>query len=484
MFKIVSEDQLDLEISSSYRPMAIESGIMLLPFGDLGDREFETLAYLLVKQEIKDSIHPNISSIALMQGVAERGRDCVLYEDGAICGLIQCKKYNARLTRPQTIKEIIKFILFSIIDNSILPDPEDFEYKLYVSNDFTEPTIALLHSFNTEIETEISNGKIQDYINSVIQDYESFKDLKETPPISKVIDLLKQIKVSGSNAIDLSSRVSKCGSLLSTFFKVTSVVDLQSSDKQIRKALDDYGLKLLTDADLKVLQDRIKKTKEEDRINLGFIDFFGYNTEFFKFLKGEPFKEIITKTADLKTTLNKYLIDYMNRKIHESIYKEITVKLLNNGLIHPFSVGIAAPYLFSRLSIKLLSSNFPKSILKKLSPEAEESKDDLISKISKTLYQTSEQVMNGDYSQLTGTKSEIDYKIQIFDHLHTGFTNIDDAVATFNEDIKRIQPVLDKIEDLISSIFADEKTIIIKDGSFLDSKDELHMMVKTMNKIE
>lgn len=58
------------------------------------------------------------------------------------------------------------------------------------------------------------------------------------------------------------------------FFNVKTVIDLESADKVIRNALDDYGLKYLTDEDLKQLQIRISNTKEENRINLGFVDFF------------------------------------------------------------------------------------------------------------------------------------------------------------------------------------------------------------------
>ena len=91
MKKIIDE-QINIEAQSGYRPWTIDSGIGLLPFSELGDREFELLCYLLVKNEIEDRKHKNISSISLMQGVSERGRDCVLYHNGVVSGLIQCKK--------------------------------------------------------------------------------------------------------------------------------------------------------------------------------------------------------------------------------------------------------------------------------------------------------------------------------------------------------------------------------------------------------
>src|SRR5699024_5723911 len=195
----------------------------------------------------------------------------------------------------------------SIIDNSLLPAPDCFEYKLYVSNDIAETTNSLIHSYSTEVEVEIKSDTISKYIKDVVSEYESFKIFENSLPISKVIDLLRRINVTASNATDLTLRVHKYDSLLSLFFNVKTVIDLESADKVIRNALDDYGLKYLTDEDLKQLQIRISNTKEENRINLGFVDFFGYNKEFFKSLKGEPFKQVIEAVASVTLSLDKYL---------------------------------------------------------------------------------------------------------------------------------------------------------------------------------
>src|SRR5215211_6619549 len=118
----ISEEQIQSELSGNYKPLTIESGITTFTFSDLSDREFELLSYLLIKEKIETDSFGNHSDIALMQGVAERGRDCVLYKNGEVSGLIQCKKYQARFTKPQFLKELIKFSLFAIKDPAILPN--------------------------------------------------------------------------------------------------------------------------------------------------------------------------------------------------------------------------------------------------------------------------------------------------------------------------------------------------------------------------
>lgn len=482
--KKISDEQIDIEAKSGYKPWAIDSGIGLLPFSELGDREFELLCYLLVKNEIGEGKHENVTSISLMQGVSERGRDCSLYNDGVVSGLIQCKKLQGRISRPQALREIIKFLLFSIIDNDLLPKPEAFEYKLYLSNDLAETTNALIHSYPTEIEKEIQSKAIEKYTKDVVSEYESFKKLENNEPISKVIDLLRKIKFTASNATDLTLRVHKYESLLSLFFNVKTVIDLESADRVVRNALDDYGLKYLTDEDLKKLQSRIAHTKEENRINLGFVDFFGYNKEFFKSLNGESFKEIMESVASVTTLLDKYLLDFISSKINELIIEKVTMGLLNQGKIHPFSVGVAGPYLIQRLSLKVLSKKMPKALATQFYKQASQPKMELISSIAIQLFEASERVMNGDLSHLVGTPEDIEFKKRIYDHIHAGFESIEDAKITFSQDIKTIIPTLDVIETMINELLQEERTVVIKDASFLDNEGEMKQLAKTLNMIE
>lgn len=482
--KKISDEQIDIEAQSGYKPWTIDSGIGLLPFSELGDREFELLCYLLVKNEIEDDKHKNVTSISLMQGVSERGRDCSLYNDGVVSGLIQCKKLQGRISRPQALREIIKFLLFSIIDSDLLPKPESFEYKLYVSNDLAETTNALIHSYSTEIEKEIQSKSIEKYTKDVVSEYESFKKFENNEPINKIIELLRKIRVTASNATDLTLRVHKYESLLSLFFNVKTVIDLESADRVVRNALDDYGLKYLTDEDLKQLQNRIAHTKEENRINLGFVDFFGYNKEFFKSLYGEPFKEVMESVASVTTLLDKYLLEFISSKIHELTIEKVTIELLNLGKIHPFSVGVVGPYLIQRLSLKVLSKKLPKELVTKFNEQASLSKMELIDSIAIQLFEASERVMNGDFSHLLGTPEDIEFKKRIYTHSHVGFNNIEDAKVTFAKDIKTIIPTLDAIEATINELLQEDRTVVIKDASFLDNEDEMQLIAKTLNMIE
>ena len=480
----ITEDQIQNELLCGYKPITVESGITSFPFSDLSDREFELLSYLIIKEKVEINSFGCHTDISLMQGVAERGRDCVLYQNGKVSGLIQCKKYQARLTKPQIIKELIKFSLFAIKDPEILPNKDNFEYYLFVSHDLTEPAITLIKSYRTEIQKEISGSTISKYINEVIEEYESFESFKSNPPIQDVNNILSVINVKYFNSIDLSMELNSNIKLAKTFFRVLSIIDLDSADTMFRKALDDYGLKLFTDADLKSLQDRIGNTKDSDRINLGFVDFFGYSTEFFKFIKGEELKTLLSSIADVSSTLNKMEINFISSKIDEYVLDKITHGLLLCNKIHVFSVGIAKPYLFRRLIIRIVSKTMPEKMIPKLYPHSELSKDELIKEISEQLFESSSKVMNKDYSHLVGDPGLVEFKIRLYAHMHQGLNNIEDVKMTFNKDIKIIIPVLDEIEEIISTLISEGKTVVIKDGSFFDNETDVSLIKKTIDKIE
>lgn len=263
-----------------------------------------------------------------------------------------------------------------------------------------------------------------------------------------------------------------------------SVIDMKSTNDIVRKALDDYGLRMLTDVDLKSLQDRIGKTEDSDRINLGFVDFYGYSTDFFKYIKGDELKKLLTSIADVYVILNKQELDFINSLIHDSIFKLITFELLMQKKIHVFSVGIAAPYLLKRLILKLISKTMPEKMIPDIYPYSKLSKDELIYEISEQLFESSEQMMNHDYSHLVGNISDVNFKINLYDHMHQGLNNIEDAKRVFNKDIIIIMPILDEIEERISVLIPNIKTVVIKDGSFFDNETDISLLKKTIDKIE
>lgn len=85
--------------------------------------------------------------------------------------------------------------------------------------------------------------------------------------------LLRAVNFQFSNSSDLSGRVSKYTDLLQEFFNIRTVIDNSAADRIVRKALADHGLKLLTDEDLKIIQQRVGQQIPNKRVRLGHADF-------------------------------------------------------------------------------------------------------------------------------------------------------------------------------------------------------------------
>lgn len=483
-YRALSDAQVESESKCGYKPLTIESGITVLPFSELGDREFELLTYLLLKKEIQAGEHFQFTDISLMQAVGERGRDCVLYSSQSVAGVVQCKKYTGRFSRPLLLKELIKFLLFAQLDQSILPDPDNFEYKLYVSNDLTEPAIALIYSYQAELKKEIGDGSISKYVVDVVAEYESFAAYRDKPPVADVLALLQRIRVSSSNATDLTNRVHRYQDILTSFFRVQTVISLEGADTLIRTAFEDYGLRLVTDEDLKELQTRIGSVGEENRINLGFVDFFGYSRDFFRFLQGAKFQQVMSSAAGLMGLLDKELLNFLVSEIHRRVYEKITIELLNKKLIHPFSAGLPPPYLLDRLTPAVVAGTLPKDLLNKYYPQCSMSKEEVIAKVSERLFDASSRVMDGDYSHLVGNPDDIAFKLRIYAHMHQGLGSIDDAKTVLSSDLKVMMPVLDEIETEIVKVIASRRTIVIKDAGFFEDDGQLKRMLCTIQSIE
>ncbi len=478
-------EQIQLEAESGYRPYALDPSYTPLPFSELGDREFELFSYLLIKEEIDCEEHESYDNVSLMQGVGERGRDCVVYKDGDVAAIIQCKKYKSRVTKPSFLKELIKLLLHAYKDKSIIPKSGKIKYLFYISSDLTEPAITLTNKFSDEIKNEISSGLIKNLVEQVVSEYESFSLYDKKEPLEDIYKLFKRVEVNVSNGVDLTNRVLKKSKILEQFFKVKTVIDLESNDLVIRTALEDYGLKLITDSDLKSIQKRVGSSKDKHRINLGWVDFFGFDEEFFKYLKGEKFKELLASVMAVNTKSNKYLFDFLSEKINELVYEKVTVALINSGLIHPYSVNIVTAYLIRRISKPINSNVLPKNIHRKSYPENFLSKDELIHLVFQDLLHSSEKYLQGDYSDIKGTPDELRFKLEIlFPHIHQGFNDATDIKDQVDKDLIVLSPVIDNLEELLEQLFASTRTIVIKGGDYMDDDDALAKIKKTLESLQ
>lgn len=233
------------------------------PYTDVAsDRRFEELIYSIYKKKIEhDAIFTSEhDAIQLMQGVGESGRDCVMYKNGVINAAIQCKKYNDRISRPDCAKEIIKFLLFSIIEPPLLPDINRFTYYFVASGDFTEPAATLLDDFGKNI---VAEKNLQEWTDAIIKKYTSFRGLVYNTieaELKKKLSLLKVKRIAPCD-LDIELNQPYASDLITLFFEVKTVFDARTvealmetitqnkitlSDEQIVQKFETASLQLST----------------------------------------------------------------------------------------------------------------------------------------------------------------------------------------------------------------------------------------------
>lgn len=194
-----------------------------IPYENLEDREFEILIYDLYKRH-EVEINKNFDSIALMSGVAEHGRDAVLYKDGEPKGIIQCKhtSNNTLMGKTQVVKEIIKFVVYAIDNEKLISSEGEIIYYFVNSHLFKDEAQKLLDNFKSEIG---AISELELWTNQIIKEYKKIKIKKYDDIKIKMQELFARLDVRRVERPDLDILICTQNDILSMFFDVKKVIE-------------------------------------------------------------------------------------------------------------------------------------------------------------------------------------------------------------------------------------------------------------------
>ena len=485
MLNTINDKEISNEINERYKPTAASVGNTNLPLCDLSDRDFEVLTYHLITAEIENGEHDKYSKVSLMQGVGERGRDCVIYYNDDIVAIVQCKKYKANITRPSFLKELVKFLLHLTLDSDLYSG-DNVNYLFYVSKSLTEQAIKLTKQFGQEIINDIDNGNINKFIREVVLDYVSFESYVDKEPYDEIIRLLKKTTVQVCDETDLSYRIKLKPNVLKSYFNVLSIVDSESNKKDLSDVLERFGFPDLSDIDVKHIQRRIKHVSEEKRINFGTFDFYGYDINIFKHLSNEEIGDLFKAVTNVSTFMDKHLFNFLQFKINEATQKQISeIFLFRNNIVHPYTVSLIPMYLVKICNSSIIVNTMPESMRRKLYPEHFMPKEDVMNIVIDEMVNSSEKFLKGDYSLIKGSESEIKFKINsLFPHLHNGLSSVKAIRDQVKKDLMILNPTIENIEREIRMVFESEKTIVIKDSHISSDKEMLPKIRGTFDKLK
>lgn len=267
-------------------------------FSGFSDRRFEEFTHRLFEYRINDDLIKCHSKATLMSGVGEKGRDISLSNKGITSGLVQCKlNSSGNITRPNVGKEIIKFVLHSIIEPSLIPNLEQFTYYFVISHKAANTTVELLNSFNKEI---IKSDKIKDWTLAVIKKYEGFKALKYDDISDELVQKLTKLKVEWLQESDINRFIIQYNDLTKEFFEVKTVLETKPVLNELSRIAQIIDPKL----EEKIVQ-FLTLYKETALVYLSSVRFIGHATRFNKpqnmtisSLYVEPFLKLIKDQSD------------------------------------------------------------------------------------------------------------------------------------------------------------------------------------------
>lgn len=334
MFEKVDLSVIQTKIQSqehSIKPIVYNT----YPYLELDDRVFEILLFLIYKKEIEDKKHLKVfDDVTLMQGVAEKGMDCVLHLEGKNVGLVQCKNYQSKLSKPEAAREIIKFSLYYLLDNTLISEIDNFTYFLVASSGFNGVASLFLSSFNKSIEDE---EDLQKWVEEVISKYETFKaaELTFDKVKDQLISVLKTIKVKKVTPEELNLKMEENPAISKRFFKIHVV----TSEEEITKLREEISNRsrmtfesFLDHVNSEILNLNVRnpqiKNKIIERADIILEEFYNMGEERFdKFIKAikVPFKN---KFADRTPIIFEDELSLLS----DIIIKVILISLVNPDL--------------------------------------------------------------------------------------------------------------------------------------------------------
>ncbi|OQP40379.1 hypothetical protein A4D02_15805 [Niastella koreensis] len=233
---VISLQKIEEELKKTHKP-AIYEGLPL-PLNELTDRSFEILLYHIYRERLlrkDEEIVTMCDTVSLMQGVGEQGRDIMFSRNGAITGVVQCKKYKNNLSSRDVGAEILKFVMNYLNDDSLIGDLDDFTYYFAVSTGFSGATIGHFNDFGTYLCNE---PQLEQWFKEIVKKYPAkFKGWIYSKKGSAVKNVLGKIKIRKIIPQDIEYKLSEFAYLYEYLFKIQSVTDNSLMETIINKYL-------------------------------------------------------------------------------------------------------------------------------------------------------------------------------------------------------------------------------------------------------
>lgn len=271
----IPQEQIEIIIANATRPRSNSN--FQYPLNDLDDRLFEILTYSIFKMRLANNdvkLVNRYEDVILMQGVREKGMDCMLIGEGEVKGIIQCKKYASNLSDKQILSELIKFSLHIVTGS--LSVSNDFTYMMGTSTGYTGKALSLPTMLKKG--TFIGQYNIGTITSNIIDKYKEFSDVSFDDIESALTEIIKKFNYQFIQPQDYTLWINDYPNIIETFFEIKKVTDnilLEKKSKDILDAINELFPKNETD-NIKEFLEIYKKVAKE---KLNVVNFIGFDIQ-------------------------------------------------------------------------------------------------------------------------------------------------------------------------------------------------------------
>lgn len=450
------------------------------PFLAIGDRQFEILLYLVCEEDIRNKRLEPFDLCSLMQGTSDRGRDVALRVTGKNGGIVQCKLYAGRVSKPLLAREILKFALHAVLDETLV-QTEEFVYVL-AAPELTEPADELLGPG----EKLLKDPDLGKWAGEVIREFEAFSGLSWQAEDGKraveaaVRSLIGRFRVEARTKVDLTARLKRYHRLVAHFFEVEKVIsgDAATLEGKLDDVMKILGSRGLSDEYLDRLSRRVRAAPEHRRFNLGLISFLGYDKGVMAQLLGDPdARALLMQSSVLKLHMDLKVLDLLLGRGNDLVVAGIS----SRDDISPFTKQACAPYVLSAVFARYIEGTTSPALLEAMRRKHGKLVQQRLPDIRRVLLEAGARTIAGDFSRVVGEGSFLREKIEILKWTHSGFSSEAELAERFDSDWPLIKPALDEIvDDLLALVPDSSATIVIEDGAFLEDRGHLESLLKAM----
>jgi hypothetical protein len=204
----------------------------------LSEDDFELLLYAIHRH--RERSEEWYDTARLMISGADKGRDVWLTLGETPVGLVQCKKVKRGFTAPDTVREIIKFLLNAQLDPRLLPDPARFRFALALSADPAGTTTDFFQTPQNWLKN--NDAKLPGFTRTVISKYAAFAALDAENVLPNVRAALAALSYKLLRPVDIDELLEAMPTVRQRFFKVQLVIGLDDAGAMIDAKFAAVGL--------------------------------------------------------------------------------------------------------------------------------------------------------------------------------------------------------------------------------------------------